>query len=120
MMDASKLVHRRNTVLTRDPVQLSSIVQEVMLLCQEAVDKRGEPALKPSVKIVNAISQPLPVIEADAYRCTQLFFNLISNAVKFTNKGSVTISAAADDVEQYVTVDVRDTGVAGLLLRNLK
>ncbi|CAE7250330.1 rpfC [Symbiodinium pilosum] len=104
MMDASKLVHRRNTVLTRDPVQLSSIVQEVMLLCQEAVDKRGEPALKPSVKIVNAISQPLPVIEADAYRCTQLFFNLISNAVKFTNKGSVTISAAADDVEQYVGI----------------
>ena len=111
MMDASKLVNKRDTLFTKDPVQLASIVEEVVLLCQEAVDKRGVPALKPSVKIVNALSQPLPIIEADAYRCTQLFFNLISNAVKFTHKGTVTITATADDVERFVTIDVKDTGI---------
>ena len=34
------------------------------------------------VKLINEVTKPLPVIEADAYRCTQLMYNLVANAVK--------------------------------------
>ncbi|CAJ1386399.1 unnamed protein product [Effrenium voratum] len=111
MMDASRLARQPLIGITKDPVQLASIIEEVVLLCQQAVDKRGVPTLRHGVKLINSVNKTLPVIEADAYRCTQLMFNLISNAIKFTNQGSVTISASADDVEQMVTVDVKDTGI---------
>ena len=34
------------------------------------------------VKLVNNVQSPLPIIEADAYRCTQLMYNLVTNAMK--------------------------------------
>lgn len=49
------------------------------------VGRREEGTLR-GVKLINSVSKTLPVIEADAYRCTQLMYNLISNAIKFTNQ----------------------------------
>ncbi|CAE7732663.1 rpfC [Symbiodinium sp. CCMP2592] len=119
IMDAAEMINQRNRPMVRDPVMIESIIREMVLLCQQAVDKRGLPELKPSVKIINAITEPLPMIEGDAHRCAQLMHNLISNAIKFTHKGSVTISASPDDVEKMVTVDVKDTGI-GISPNNLE
>ena len=119
IMDAAEMINQKNRPMARDPVMIESIIREMVLLCQQAVDKRGLPELKPSVKIINTITEPLPMIEGDAHRCAQLMHNLISNAIKFTHKGSVTISASADDVEKMVTVDVKDTGI-GISPNNLE
>ncbi|CAE7864266.1 arcB [Symbiodinium necroappetens] len=118
IMDAAEMINQKNRPMARDPVMIESIIREMVLLCQQAVDKRGLPEWKPSVKIINTITEPLPIIEGDAHRCAQLMHNLISNALKFTHKGSVTISASPDDVEKMVTVDVKDTGI-GISANNL-
>jgi len=52
-------------------------------------------------------------IEGDATRVNQVLINIISNAVKFTAKGSVVISLCKQEVnntERYV-VDIKDTGI---------
>ena len=49
-----------------------------------------------------------PAVMADKQRIKQVIYNLIGNAVKFTDKGSITISAHAD--EHSVYVEVADTG----------
>ena len=41
----------------------------------------------------------------------QILLNLLSNALKFTHQGSVTISARRDPSERTVTLSVTDTGI---------
>jgi signal transduction histidine kinase len=51
----------------------------------------------------------LPVIHADPARISQVIVNLISNAVRFTTDGVITISAKKEDGK--IVVCVSDTGV---------
>jgi PAS domain S-box-containing protein len=96
--------------LERNMVQVADIVQEVLRFCDQAVDKYGHPVKKSGVRLINAVSAQLPVIEADANRCAQLIFNLVDNALKFTHSGQIRVSATHDDDEETLTLEVRDTG----------
>ncbi len=51
----------------------------------------------------------LPLVWADATRSRQVLLNLVSNASKFTEQGSITVVARYD--EALVTLGVRDTGM---------
>ena len=53
-------------------------------------------------------------IEADKYKISQVVYNLLNNAIKFTNEGSITISVKRKDdkVEnkKAIAVSIKDTG----------
>lgn len=63
---------------------------------------------KLALKIENSSMQN--VILADGYTITQIFTNLIDNALKFTNDGSVSVRIFDNDKGQ-LSVQVRDTGI---------
>jgi signal transduction histidine kinase/HAMP domain-containing protein len=48
-------------------------------------------------------------LEADRTRLRQVMINLVGNAIKFTEAGSVTLSAAQND--GHIRISVRDTGI---------
>jgi two-component system, OmpR family, sensor histidine kinase VicK len=50
-------------------------------------------------------------IQADSGRLKQVISNLISNAIKFTNEGSIIVNAKKEERENKVTVSVKDTGI---------
>lgn len=50
----------------------------------------------------------LPLVYCDRTRIRQVILNLLSNAVRYTEQGSVRVEAAAAD--EWLTVTVRDTG----------
>jgi signal transduction histidine kinase len=52
----------------------------------------------------------LPLIRGDALRLRQVMINLVSNAVKFTEAGHVTVSAACDEDSGF-RFTVADTGI---------
>lgn len=54
-------------------------------------------------------AKPLPKVLADTDKLHEVVINLIDNAIKYTSKGSVTLSAEAGPAE--VTVTVTDTGL---------
>lgn len=55
------------------------------------------------------ISCPQTYYRADAFRIRQILNNLVSNAIKYTDKGSVTIQASIS-AQHLLTFSVRDTG----------
>lgn len=55
-----------------------------------------------------------PITIGDPSRLTQIFTNLLSNGIKFTEKGSITISATVNEVlgdKVLIDFSIRDTGV---------
>jgi signal transduction histidine kinase/ActR/RegA family two-component response regulator len=56
----------------------------------------------------------LPLLEFDAHRLLQCASNLVSNAIKFTDTGTVQVRVGAralDDVQAVLEISVRDTGI---------
>ncbi|MDF1515284.1 MAG: PAS domain S-box protein, partial [Anaerolineae bacterium] len=66
---------------------------------------------KVPVKITLVHSENLPCIAADRVRIAQILNNLVANAIKFTDKGQITISAEVDNQGDYVCIAVSDTGI---------
>jgi len=55
-----------------------------------------------------------PVLIGDRYRINQILINLVTNAIKFTKKGSVELGLslkAADNTTQTIEIRVKDTGI---------
>eukprot|EP00418_Pyrodinium_bahamense_P078771 CAMPEP_0179074762 /NCGR_PEP_ID=MMETSP0796-20121207/33251_1 /TAXON_ID=73915 /ORGANISM="Pyrodinium bahamense, Strain pbaha01" /LENGTH=83 /DNA_ID=CAMNT_0020771991 /DNA_START=1 /DNA_END=248 /DNA_ORIENTATION=- len=65
------------TALARDPVEIQKIIEEIVTLVRSSTDKRGNPLVKRNVSLINEV-QDLPIIMADAHKCTQVFYNIIT------------------------------------------
>jgi two-component system CheB/CheR fusion protein len=52
-----------------------------------------------------------PHVDGDAFRVRQILLNLVGNAIKFTEKGSVTLSVRYDYERRELSFEVADTGV---------
>jgi signal transduction histidine kinase len=71
-----------------------------------------EPIIRRSNLVVKArASATLPAIKSDRQKVKQIVLNLLSNALKFTPSGTVTIGASYDGEKRMVAIAVRDTGV---------
>ena len=83
---------------------------QVAALVQDAVNAaRGMFAQKPEVALELEIADNLPAFMADADRLQQVLVNLINNAVKFTDRGAVTMRAFLNE-QSMIQIEVRDTG----------
>ena len=53
----------------------------------------------------------MPPLESDEAKLSQILRNLISNALKFTERGEVRVSASSSDPGASVLFRVQDTGI---------
>jgi signal transduction histidine kinase/DNA-binding response OmpR family regulator len=67
---------------------------------------------KPSVQLVRDIPDDLPQIVADSDRVVQVVINLISNAVKFTDQGEITVRIEKEWSSLTVRVQDQGTGIS--------
>jgi signal transduction histidine kinase len=71
-----------------------------------------EPIIRRSTLKVSAkMARNLRLLKSDRQKVKQVVLNLLSNALKFTPTGTVTISAAYDDKKRWIAIAVRDTGL---------
>ncbi|GIQ71145.1 hypothetical protein XYCOK13_39690 [Xylanibacillus composti] len=61
------------------------------------------------VRLSLHISDSFPAVQADENRLIQILFNLLHNAIKFTDQGEISISARTEDGKAYISV--QDTGI---------
>ncbi|MEO8522929.1 MAG: ATP-binding protein [Acidobacteriota bacterium] len=90
--------------LTLTTFRVGELVEEVMAELEPIV-KRS--ALTVAVKVSRAV----PAIRSDRQKVKQIVLNLLSNALKFTPAGSVTVSVSHDARPRQAVIEVTDTGV---------
>lgn len=89
-------------------LQLSNMnVRELMRDMQSIFAK---PAAEKNIEIVQEVDSKLPeTIRVDEVRVRQIFINIISNAIKFTDHGSVKLIAKPLG-DEYINFEIEDTG----------
>lgn len=88
--------------LEREELPLSDYLDEI---------RRKFVPLQNSVALKWVIPDALPKVNADRMKLTIILQNLINNALKFTEKGSVSITARAMASHNRVEIEVKDTGI---------
>jgi signal transduction histidine kinase/ActR/RegA family two-component response regulator len=89
-----------------------NLVELMQSICGGQIIKAEEKGLKFNLKIDPVLKNK--VLFGDPTRMTQILFNLVSNAIKFTKRGNIWVKAyCTEDRHNTVTVKftVKDTGI---------
>ena len=100
ILDATRIEEGR-MVLDKAPCDLDSLVRETVETYFSVLNKNHN-------RLIIRIPLDLPQIDADKSRLQRVFVNLISNALRHTDHGTILIKAEA--AERNITVTVKDTG----------
>jgi len=112
LLDLSKINAGKMTLLV-EPFSPRALFDEVVTMFGPSATAKG-------LVVTLELSDELPlVVRGDRHRLRQVLVNLVSNAVKYTDAGSIELSASlvepmisdeADADEMWLGIDVADTG----------
>jgi PAS domain S-box-containing protein len=108
ILDLSKIDSGKLTI-EKIGFEPQKVISKVMQVLQHRAEEKG-------LKFTNSYCDAhlSPVLNGDPYRLEQILLNLISNAIKFTFKGSVDITCRViKDTQDYQLIEasVTDTGI---------
>jgi PAS domain S-box-containing protein len=89
--------------ISSEPISIEKIIEQVIRDFAVSMKK-----LKVKLQYISS-SKPLPKVLADPNLIQEVITNLVSNAIKFTIQGSITVSAYKQKNKMIVTVS--DTGI---------
>lgn len=87
--------------LAKIDMNLKKLIDDVMKELKILAEQRG-------IKLVSNIEK-LPRIKADDTRLKEILNNLLTNAIKFTEKGTITVAAKKE--KGNIAVSISDTGI---------
>ncbi|MDR6224039.1 sensor histidine kinase [Desmospora profundinema] len=76
---------------------------------QNAVRKTKFKAEEKDLELHVQIPDDLPAVYADGFRMEQIFINLLDNAIRYTETGSIGVQLNVD--RDQVTIHIKDTGI---------
>ena len=101
VLDMSQIEAGRMRV-EREPVGLRDVVIEALDMVRPLVREK-------EIELGADVPEDLPAVLVDRARVQQVLLNLLNNARRFTERGSITVQAALEG--EWVRVTVADTGV---------
>lgn len=101
VLDISKIESGGLRLFVEDNINLEEELTKVVRNTENLLSEK-------TVEVITDIDPNLPNMSGDKRRIYQIMLNLVSNACKFTQEGSVIISAKTD--EDNILITVKDTG----------
>ena len=101
LLDLAKIEAGRMEIHPED-LDLMTVANDVVELVRPAANAK-------QIAVRSSITTELPKVFVDPSKTRQIIANLMSNAVKFTDKGGVVLDAMPQD--GWLTVSVRDSGI---------
>jgi signal transduction histidine kinase/DNA-binding response OmpR family regulator len=105
ILDLSK-IEAGKMELSFEPVDISQLIDSVMATAEGLVKHKP-------IQLKLEVTESLPPVNADPLRVRQVLLNLLSNAAKFTEEGSITVSANLHhgaNNQSLIVTSVADTG----------
>ena len=96
-------IEMKETKLNFEEVSLYAAVTNVISLVETKAKSKN-------IAIHNSVRENLAPTKADRDKLTQIFVNVLDNAVKFTPDGG-NVFIDADEAGAYIVISVRDTGI---------
>lgn len=106
ILDFSKIESNQLT-LELHPFELAKAIEKIQQLNQLIAEQKG-------IELVIQMPDTLPLVVGDRLRLEQVLLNLVSNAVKFTERGAVTLKIEVtqnSEMDVSLTFAVSDTGI---------
>ncbi len=100
VLDLSQIEAGR-LALHKEWVDWHEVIERALVIVRPLLAKKG-------IALHLSIPDDLPRIYCDRTRIRQVILNLLSNATRFTDEGSITVTVRAES--QYVVISVCDTG----------
>jgi two-component system, OmpR family, sensor histidine kinase BaeS len=97
MIDAEK----ESEILTLETVDIHQLLNQIILGLRSQFDKKGI-----ELKLISTTKVKLMT---DPYKLSQVLYNLLTNAYKYTEKGRVEISVKED--KDTLSISISDTGI---------
>ncbi|WP_231575213.1 hybrid sensor histidine kinase/response regulator [Paenibacillus sp. FSL P4-0081] len=101
LLDVTRLQEKR-IVLQREPLAIGPLVTGILNMFEFMTDSK-------QLQLRNELPASLPPVWGDEKRIVQILYNLLRNAIKYTQAGTVTISAEVTG--KTAKISVSDTGI---------
>lgn len=101
ILDLSK-IEAGQLKLSIDNFQLSEVIENTIELSKPLAESK-------KIKLTSSVDPLLTQIESDKFRVQQVILNLVTNALKFTEEGSVHVEALK--IQDKAVIKVIDTGI---------
>ena len=88
--------------LKKEQISLGDIINDTTQYMQQTIELKG-------IKLKTDVQQNIPMITGDRDRLTRVFANILSNAIKYTSEGKISVTVQQED--DKLLVSVSDTGV---------
>lgn len=103
ILDISKLQSGRYVMESRI-VEVDEVLRTCVLRFRPQAEQAG-------VTLTEKIDSNLMTVSGDAGKLTQVFSNILSNAIKFTPQGGEVILSALNASPDHVAISISDTGI---------
>ncbi len=118
MLDVAKIESGEMPKLELQEVNLQSIIQSVTAIFQSQIERKA-------LTLTIDVNENIPPVYADEDRLYQILIHLLGNAIKFTRKGTITVTANLSQRRReqgsspkYAEICIEDTGI-GIKEENL-
>ncbi|WP_025027216.1 diguanylate cyclase [Caldalkalibacillus mannanilyticus] len=101
ILDFSKLKNQ-DIVLREQMVDIKQLTSVIMTISKTLLAEK-------QLTLVNQIPDHLALVKGDENRIQQIMYNLIGNSIKYTEKGTIRVTALEQG--EYVQLNVSDTGI---------
>ena len=96
-------IETQSLKLNVERIHLNKLISDIIEDYRNEIEKTNK-----DIKLVHESQDQIIEIDADKNRLTQVISNLVSNAIKFTNEGTIKVTEEVKD--DMVLVTVKDTG----------
>jgi two-component system phosphate regulon sensor histidine kinase PhoR len=95
-------LEQTGSALVIENVNLVSLAENILKVFEQGAKERG-------IQLKLVAGEDLKTVQADPFKLEQMFINLLDNAIKYTEKGEVSITLT--QIDSKSVIEIQDSGI---------